>query len=142
MEYREDWMRSSILLMRGSPALLRSVAIRGFKPKPHEAEQHRLKYDIVVFVQRAVYEDASLEVVVFWQIALSGPRTGIVCVGVAPPKTTVPPENEDFAPLISGNSAGGFERFLLGVEVTSNPFGTRLANCPPLPARNNILALV
>ena len=62
-------------------------------------------------------------------------------MGVAPADATVPPEDEDIAPLISGDPAGRFKRFLLGIEVARDPFGARLANGPLLPARNNILAL-
>ena len=106
-----------------------------------EAAQHRPKNAIVVFVQRTVYEDASIEVVVLWQVALSVQRKGGIPVGVAPADAAVSPEDENIAPLISGDSAGSLERFLLGVEVARNPFGARLADCPLLPARNNILAL-
>ena len=42
----------------------------------HEAEQHGLKNSIVIFVKRTVYEDALIEVVVLWQIALSVHRMG------------------------------------------------------------------
>ena len=67
---------------------------------------------------------------------------GVVPVGVAPANKAVPPEDEDIASLISGNSAGGLKRFLLGVEVTGNPFGACLADGPPISARHNILSFV
>jgi len=60
---------------------------------------------------------------------------------VTPPNPTVLPEDKDIAPLISGNPAGRFKRFLLGIEVARDPFGARLANGPLLPARNNILTI-
>ena len=66
---------------------------------------------------------------------------GAIDMRVTPPNPTVPPEDEDIAPLISGDPAGRFKRFLLGIEVARDPFGARLANGPLLPARNNILAL-
>ena len=50
------------------------AAFRGdsrFQAKPHEAEQNGPQDAVLIFVQRAVYEDASLEVVVLCQIALS-----------------------------------------------------------------------
>ena len=62
-------------------------------------------------------------------------------MGVAPANAAVSPEDVNIAPLISGDLAGGLERFLPGVEVVRNPYGARLADGPPLPARNNILAL-
>ena len=48
-----------------------------FQAEPHEAEQNGLKYKIVVLVQRTVHEDASIEVVVLWQVALSARRKGV-----------------------------------------------------------------
>ena len=66
----------------------------------------------------------------------------VVSVGVASAKESVLPENEDIAPLISGDSTCGLKGFLLGAEVARNPSGARLADGPPFPAWNNILALV
>lgn len=109
--------------------------------EPHEAKQNGLKYAIVVFVQRTVYEDASVELVALWQISLSARRMGSIDMRVTPPNPTVLPEDEDIAPLISGDPAGRFKRFLPGIEVARDSFGARLANGPLLTARNNILAL-
>ena len=79
----------------------------------------------VIFVKRTVYEDASIEVVVLWQIALSVRRMGDIAVGVAPANKAVAPEDVNVAPLISGDPAGSLERFLPGVEVALNPYGAR-----------------
>ena len=86
-------------------------------------------------------EDASVELVVLWQISLSARWMGVIDMRVTPSNPTVLLENEDIAPLISGNPAGRFKRFLLGIEVARDSFGARLANGPLLPPRNNILTL-
>ena len=120
---------------------LASVAAFGgdsrFKAETHEAEKHGLKNDVVIFVQRAVYEDASVEVVVLWQIALSARRMEAIAVVVPPANAAVSPEDEDIAPLIPGDPSGSVDHFLPGVEVARNPLRARLADCPPLPARNS-----
>ena len=112
-----------------------------FQAEPHEAEQHGLKNVIVVFVERAVYEDASIEIVALWQIVLSARREGVVPVGVALANTAIPSVDEYLAPLIAGDPSGGPDRFLLGIEAARNLFGARLANRPFVPAWNNMLTL-
>ena len=67
----------------------------------------------------------------------------VVPVGVAPAYAAIPSMNEyfDFAPLIAGDSAGGLDRFLLGVEAARNSLNARLPDCPLLPAWDDMQAI-
>ena len=58
----------------------------------------------------------------------------VVPVGVVPANAAIPSMNEYFAPLIADDSAGGLDRFLLGVELARNSLNARLPDCPLLPA--------
>ena len=112
----------------------------GLEAEPHEAEQHGLENVVIVFVERAVYERASIKVVVGWQAVLTARRKGVVAVGVALSNAPVPAVDEDLTPSIAGDSPGRLYRFLLGVEAAGDPFGTGLADCPFVPAWDDVLA--
>ena len=112
----------------------------GLEAEPHEAEQHGLENVAIVLVERAVYERASIEVIVGWQAVLTARRRRVVAVGVALSNAAVLAVDVDLTPSIPGDSAGRLNRFLLGVEAAGDPFGTRLADCPFVPAWDDVLA--
>lgn len=75
------------------------------------------------------------------QIALSFSLMDAIAMGIASAKEAVPPKNKYIDPLIPGDPSGNFKRLLLGLKVARNPCCARLADCPLLPARNNILTI-
>ena len=108
--------------------------------EPHEAEQDGLEDVVVVFVEGAVYERASIEVVLGGQTALTTRREGVVAVGVALSDAAVPAVDEDLAPAIASDSAGRLDRFALRVEAAGDLLRAGLSDCPFFPTRDDVLA--
>ena len=57
-------------------------------------------------------------------------------MGIARANAAIPSVDEHLGALIAGEFPSDLDRFVLGVEVARNPFGSRPANRPPVPARD------
>ena len=108
--------------------------------EPRQAEQYGLQNVVVVFVERAVYERASIEVGGGGQWMLSTVQRGLVAAGVALANAAVRPVDEYLAALIARNPSRDIDRFLLAIETARDPPRARFANRPLAPAWYNVLA--